>query len=125
MPTASRRNGRRSFALLSILALGLGACAGNAGQPPPGGPPASSTQPKIAIAAPTPEDRTPVDAPDGLAVQLHVAAPKLVVRNLKGYLPSFAGKLDARAVAADLLDAPILAQLIDIGLPVDAALLVR
>ena len=47
------------------------------------------------------------------------------MRALKGYFPSSAGQLDARALAADLIGAPVLAQVLDIDAPIDAALLVQ
>ena len=119
---------RRRLAVLLVplvLDVALGACAGNSGAPKPGPISAIPVQPKSTSSGATTEDRTPVDAPEGLTVQLHVAAPKTIVRALKGYFPGFASQLDARVLAAQVIGAPVLAQLLDIDMPVDAAVLLQ
>ena len=122
MPTLRRR---ASALLVPLGLVAAGACGGGGGAPIASGTKPVTPISTIAITAATPEDRTPVDPPEGLAVQLHVAAPKTIVHALKGYFPSFASQLDARVLAAQVIGAPVLAQLLDIDMPVDAAVLLQ
>lgn len=83
------------------------------------GPASSSTGTKIPV-APIVEDRTPAEAPPGLVVQLHTAAPKAIVHALKPYLPASV-PLDPRAIVRELPNGEALEKIVDVDKPVDVA----
>ena len=118
------RRAAQGCGLVSIALAGAGACGG--GQPPVTSPltvASSASSIKAAATGVPGEDRTPVDAPKNLAVQMHASAPRAIIKAVKGYLPAaMGGKLDARTLVGELVDAPALAQLVDIDAPVDAAM---
>src|SRR4051812_37241601 len=73
--------------VLSIATASFAACGPAEPAPTSPGPATSSTGTKTPV-APIVEDRTPVEAPQGLVVQLHTAGPKTIVHALKPYLPA-------------------------------------
>ncbi|MGZ3419621.1 MAG: hypothetical protein ACXVEE_17225 [Polyangiales bacterium] len=111
----------RAFHVAPLVLLSLAAGCGPAEPQPSTGAKAapSSTGTKIP-AAPVPEDRTPVEAPPGLVVQVHTAGPKAIVHALKPYLPASV-PLDPRAIVRELPNGEALEKIVDVDKPVDLA----
>ncbi|MBI2391954.1 MAG: hypothetical protein HYV09_20350 [Deltaproteobacteria bacterium] len=92
----------------------LGSCG-----PSEAPPPVTPAKPVVEAKKPPPivEDRSPVEAPPGLAVQAHAIGLKTLVRGVKAYLPGNA-TLDPRALVREVADAS-LERILDVDKPAD------
>ena len=113
---------RKLRGCLVLLTAVLTACGGAAHEPV-ATPSTTSSGGGAAIVA-TPEDRSPAARPSGLALQVHLSAPKTIARALKAQIPIVGAKIDARAVLGNVLGSPTLAQIVDVEAAVDGAIAV-
>lgn len=70
---------------------------------------------------PIAEDRTPAEAPAGLVMQAHGAAPRSIARSVRAYLPANAPALDPRQLIAEFGDGA-LDHIVDVDKPADVAM---
>lgn len=104
-------------ALCAVAALG--ACGPET--PPPVTPPpvASSGSAKpVAI----PEDRSPVEQPQGIVASLHLTSPKALVKAFRTWVPkASADDLDPRMMVPSMLSARATDRIVDIEKPIDVS----
>lgn len=108
-----------------LAAFVLSACATACGPSEP--PPTTPAKPVASVTAatppPPPEDRSPAEAPAGLAMQMHFAAPQAIADALAGYAPFAKAALEPRAVVRELPSGKALEKIVDVDRPVDVAML--
>lgn len=105
-------------ARLAPFVVGTSFLLGSCG-PSEAPPPVTPAKPAVEAKKPPPivEDRSPVEAPPGLAVQAHAVGLKTLVRGIKAYLPGSAN-IDPRAVVREVADAS-LERILDVDKPAD------